>query len=468
MIDVSAFVRTLNRKPVAVFGLGLSNRAAVKALSTAGAECIAWDDNPDARAVVDTGTVKIRDLMKEDMAQFACLVLSPGVMPAHPVVQKARAAGLEVMCDLEILHRCRHGRKTIGITGTNGKSTTTALIGHILNECGIKAVVGGNIGHAALDLDMPPANGVFVLEMSSYQLELCPTFAPDISVLLNITPDHIDHHGSMEQYIDAKKMIFRGAGDAVIAVDSKLTRKVMEELAAAGQRRVCPVSTKSVMSGGIYVDHDHLHDRSGGISWVDRISIFLKITRETSFDLTQAPTLPGTHNYQNIAAAWAAARLMGRRPEAVYEAVKTYPGLPHRQQFVREVNGVRWINDSKATNADAASKALDSYDRVYWIAGGRPKDGGLQGLGRYMDKVRYAFLIGEAQDEFAVWLERHEKSHDRCGTLEKAVAAAYKRAKPGSIVLFSPACASFDQFRNFEHRGQVFMDLVKALEEKKG
>ena len=467
MIDVTKFVKTLDNKPVAVFGLGISNRAAIRALAAAGAQVVAWDDRDESRANIAAENVAVRDLAQEDLGAYSCLVLAPGVMLNHPVAERARAAGLEIMCDLEILHRCGHGRKTIGITGTNGKSTTTALIGHILNECGIKPAVGGNIGRAALDLDMPPESGVFVLEMSSYQLDLCPTFAPDIAVLLNITPDHIDHHGSMENYTAAKKMIFRGGGAAVIAVDSKITRSVAADLKNIPGKRVCCVSTTNEVADGIYIKNHDLYDRMGGRSLWDGIAALLKRGQEEkTYDLDTASTLPGQHNHQNIAAAWAVGRLLGRRSEAIYEAVRTYPGLPHRQQFVREINGVRWINDSKATNADAAGKALASYERIYWIAGGRPKEGGLHGTGQFMDRVSYVFLIGEAQDEFAHWLERHEKSYERCGTLDKAVAAAFKRARPGSIVLFSPACASFDQFRNFEHRGDVFMSLVRDLKDK--
>ncbi len=212
MIDTTAFVNTLKGKPVAVFGLGISNAAVIDALVKAGAQVAAWDDDPAKR----TGP-HIKNLLEEDLSAYACLVLAPGVKLHHPLLKRARAAGTEMLCDIEILHRCRHGRKVIGITGTNGKSTTTALTGHILNSNGITAAVGGNIGHAALALDMPPANGVFVLELSSYQLDLCPTFAPDIAVLLNVTPDHLDHHGTMEKYTAAKQRIFRGKGHAVIA-----------------------------------------------------------------------------------------------------------------------------------------------------------------------------------------------------------------------------------------------------------
>lgn len=471
MIDISAFARTLNNRPVAVFGLGLSNRAVLRALTAAGVVSAAWDDNESVLAEAAGQGVVLYDLAREDMSQFACLVAAPGVMPDHPVVQSARTAGIEVICDLEILHRCGHGRWTVGITGTNGKSTTTALVGHILNHCGVPSVVGGNIGRAALDLDMPPESGAFVLEMSSYQLDLCPTFRPDIAVLLNITPDHIDHHGSMENYIAAKKRIFSDTSRAVIALDSKLTKSIYKELKILKTRRVCAVSTTGMLAEGVYADRNVLHDRvnewwgHGGGETLHALKIFLNIgAKKKRFALDGIRTLRGQHNRQNIAAAWAVARLMNIPSSAIYEAAQTYPGLPHRQQLVCEMDGVYWVNDSKATNADAAGKALGSYKNIYWIVGGRPKDGGLHGLGQFMDRVRYAFVIGEAQDEFAPWLERHGVSFDCCGTMEAAVASALRRTRgKEGVVLLSPACSSFDQFRNFEHRGDVFMALVNGI-----
>jgi UDP-N-acetylmuramoylalanine--D-glutamate ligase len=423
MIDVSPFVKTLKGKPVAVFGLGVSNNAAIAALARAGAQIAAWDDDAAKR----TGP-HIKNLLKEDLSSYGCLVLAPGVMPDHPIVKRAKDAGIEILCDIEILHRCHHGRRTAGITGTNGKSTTTALIGHILKENGVSAAVGGNIGRAALDLDLPPQDGVIVLELSSYQLDLCPTFAPDIAVLLNITPDHLDHHGSMDNYIIAKSRIFRGEGYAVIATGDEECRDLAAGLKDLGNRTVQTVTGRDPGN----------------------------------------PALPGAHNAQNAAAAFAACRLLGVSEHDIIKAIKTFPGLPHRQYPVARIGNVAYINDSKATNADAAARALACYDDIYWIAGGKPKDGGLNGVEPYMDRVLHAFLIGEAMNDFAVWLKSHKVAHSLCGTLDRAVAEAHAMAQKhqSGIVLLSPACASFDQFRNFEHRGEAFTALVNQLKEK--
>lgn len=423
MIDVSVFAKTQKGKPAAVFGLGISNIAVVNALTRAGAKVAAWDDEPAKRI----GS-HIRNILDDDFTGFACLILAPGVMPDHPVVKKAKAAGIEILCDIEILHRCHHGRKTVGITGTNGKSTTTALIGHILKENGVPASVGGNIGRAALDLDMPPVDGIFVLELSSYQLDLCPTFAPDIAVLLNITPDHIEHHGSMDNYIIAKARILRGEGQAVIATGDEHTRELAEAMADIGGREVHKVTARDPGS----------------------------------------KTLPGIHNAQNAAAAYEVCRILGVPDHDIMKAMKTFPGLPHRLYTVGSIGNVSYVNDSKATNADAAARALACYTDIYWIAGGRPKEGGLNGIEPYMNHVRHTFLIGEAQDEFAVWLRDHKVAYSKCGTLDRAVAEAHNMAQAhhGGTVLLSPACASFDQFRNFEHRGDAFAALVDQLKEK--
>lgn len=418
MIDCTKFVETLNGKPLAVFGLGMSNQAVIKALAAAGATLVTADDR-------EPETTKT--LLMEDMRRFAALALAPGVKPSHPVVQKARWAGIEILCDVEILYRCGHGRRTIGITGTNGKSTTTALIGHILNENGIKAVVGGNIGRPVLDLDLPPPGGVLVLELSSYQLDLCPTFAPDVSILLNITPDHLDHHGTMEKYTAAKARIFRGPGEAVIGRDDAICRRVSDDVRERDERAILQISAQDP-------------------------------------GLPAGAALPGLHNAQNIAAAAAVAQIMGVDPAGVARAVASFPGLPHRQQLVRVTGGVRWINDSKATNAEAAAKALACYDDIYWIAGGQPKDGGLAGLESFAGRIRHAFLIGQAQDEFADWMTAQGIPFTKSGTLAQAVQAArdMTRGRAGTVLL-SPACASFDQFKNFEDRGAQFAALVQSF-----
>ncbi|MCB9991914.1 MAG: UDP-N-acetylmuramoyl-L-alanine--D-glutamate ligase [Rhodospirillales bacterium] len=455
MIDVKNFVNTLEGKPVAVLGLGISNIAAVRALVKAGASVTVWDDKEENRAAVDAPA---RDLAEDDLSAYACLVLAPGIPHDHPAVLKAKAADIEILCDIEILHRCGHGRKTIGITGTNGKSTTTALIGHILNENGIKAAVGGNIGKPVLGLSMPPKDGVIVMEMSSFQLELCPAFAPDIAVHLNLTPDHLDRHGSMEAYAEAKMRIFRGPGKAVIGTDDDWSKKIFKTVEESGERECFPITTTGAQKDGVYVEEGFMYEAMYG----DPVEI-------TEMTMT---ALPGVHNHQNAAAAYAAARLMGLEPDAIIAAMESFPGLMHRQYLVRTINGVAYVNDSKATNAAAAGRALASYKNIYWILGGRPKDGGLKGLEPYVDHIRHAFLIGEAMDDFATWLDNHGVSHNFCTTLDIATAEAHRlaqgdRGQPGGtgMVLLSPACASFDQFKSFEERGDRFTALVNDLKE---
>lgn len=439
MIDVTPFVEALGGKPVALFGLGVSGSATLKALEAVGANVLAADDMGDIEIKTTSLDVKI-------LSKCACLILSPGVPlyypQQHPVVIAARAAGIPIICDIEVFGRCNPGRKVIGITGTNGKSTTAALLHHVLNECGIDSQLGGNIGKAVLSLDMPPDDGVFVLELSSYQLDLCPTFSPDIAVLLNITPDHLDRHGSLENYAASKAQIFEsppltppqaggqrgiaepGGSYAVIVTDDGYTKRIADDVAQKGARDVTRISAKDV-------------------------------------DFETA-VLKGAHNQQNIAAVMAVVKILGLDETQVRAAVETFPGLPHRQFPVRTVNGVTYINDSKATNAEAAAKALSAFDDIYWIAGGQAKDGGLKGLEGHIGHVRHVFLIGEAADKFADWLGDQSVSYTKCGTLDKAVQAAHAAATSGTVLL-SPACASWDQFKSFEDRGNQFTKLVDAL-----
>ena len=463
MIDIATFAQTLNGRPVAVFGLGISNVAAIAALHKAGVTTASWDDKPENRAAAEKAGAVLRDLAAEDMSAYAALVLAPGVPlhfpEPHPVVKKAREAGIEIICDIEILARSKPARPIVAVTGTNGKSTTTALIGHILNTAGAGAAVGGNIGTAALALDVPAKGGAFVLEISSYQMDLCPTFAPDIAVHMNFSPDHIDRHGDMKGYVAAKRAMFRGAGKGVIGIDDEWSVKMAEDIARAGDRHINHVAVTRTVERGAYVEGGKLYDAIDGGAPVEVADLSI-------------PTLPGAHNHQNAAAAYAACRLLGLEPAAILEAMKTFPGLPHRQFLIRVINGVPYINDSKATNADATARALACYKSIFWILGGKAKEGGLKGLEPYMDRVRGAFLIGDAAEEFAAWLKKHNVEHQMCGTLDRAVRAAHDaaqaaRGEPGGIgaVLLSPACASFDQFRNFEERGEMFAQYVNNLPE---
>lgn len=460
MVGIEPFIKSLEGRPVFVLGLGLSGMSVLRAVLRAGAQAVAWDDNPEKRAEADRLGVPLRDPVQMDFGICGALVAAPGIplrgFLAHPAISRAKESGLQILGDLEILHRTGHGRKTIGITGTNGKSTTTALTGHILNACGLRTAVGGNIGKPVLDLVMPPKDGAFVLEISSFQADLCPTFRPDIAALLNITPDHIDRHGNMDNYVAAKARLFEGPGTAVIGVDDELTARIFADVRAREERRTFPVSVRGRLAEGVFVEDGVLYDGLDG-----------KPCAAGSLSVT---TLQGLHNHQNAATAYAICRLAGLESAPVMEAMKTYPGLAHRQQIVRVINGVAYINDSKATNADATARALSCFRNIYWIAGGRPKDGGLSGLETFMDRIRHAFLIGEAAEDFGTWLENHGVSHNFSGTLDRALNEAHKaaqdtRGQPGGagVVLLSPACASYDQFKSFEHRGEDFIARVQNL-----
>jgi len=455
MIAVPGFA---GRK-VVVLGLARSGRAAAAALAAGGAEALGWDDNAKTRAAV-AGEMTLCDPAQLDWSDVAALMLSPGIPHSfpqpHSAVTAAKAAGVPILGDIELLGRAQTQARYIGITGTNGKSTTTALIGHILKSAGRTAEIGGNLGPPALGLAPLGRDGFYVLEMSSFQLELVETLAFDIAVLLNITPDHLDRHGNMDGYIGAKKRIFarqqRGA-TAIVGVDDDICRDIADALRRDGAARVVPISVKEPAAGGVYVADGWLVDALDGAP-------------ARVFDLAEAPRLPGTHNAQNAAASYAVARQARLSTEAAIDGIKSFPGLAHRQELVDTIDGVRYINDSKATNADATEKALACYTAIYWIAGGLPKAGGITSLAPYFTRLRHVFLIGNATGEFAATLDG-KVPYTRCGDLAAAVAAASERARgehaPGAAVLLSPACASYDQFPNFEVRGDTFRRLVSEL-----
>jgi UDP-N-acetylmuramoylalanine--D-glutamate ligase len=458
MIDLSTLPAG---RRYAVLGLGRSGRATVQALRAAKLPVWAWDDNDETRERLRAEKWPLGNLGYHDLGKAECLVMSPGIPHTHPVphpvVRRARDAGCPVIGDGELFARAHPEARCVGITGTNGKSTTTALIGHILAAAGWPCAVGGNLGTPILALEPMPANGLYVLEMSSYQLELTPSLVFAVAVLLNITPDHLERHGGMTGYIAAKTQIFRGEprnAVAVVGIDDVHCRKLADEIVATGQRRLIPISARTPAAGGAYVDGGTLFDALD--------------TGEPKPVLTmaEAPALPGEHNAQNAAAAYAVGRVLGLDPAMIAEAIRSFPGLPHRQELIAVVDGVAFVNDSKATNADAAAKALACYDAIFWIAGGRPKEGGLQGLEPYWPRVRHAYLIGEAAEGFAHALDGVLPT-TLSGTLGRAVpAAAEAAARCGDarpVVLLSPACASFDQFANFEARGDSFRALVEGL-----
>jgi UDP-N-acetylmuramoylalanine--D-glutamate ligase len=437
MIDVTSFVKSLNKKPVAVYGLGLSGLATVRALVVVGAFVIAWDEKEERRtAAVDMGAA-LQNFTVDGFDGADILVLSPGVPLTHnphPVVQRAQREGLEIIGDIEILHRASHGRETIGITGTNGKSTTTALIAHVLKACGKDIMVGGNIGAPVLEQTLPSTGGIIVMELSSYQIDLCPTFRPDIGVLLNIASDHLDRHGTMDEYAAAKAKMLDGANTVICSIDDKYCKDIFKE------------------RGGIELSVKN---------------------EELAARLPNVQTLKGMHNRQNMMAAFYACRACSCDEEDILKAMATYPGLPHRQFPVRSINGVLYINDSKATNVQSTATALGTYQHIYWIVGGRQKEGGLNGLEEYIGRIHKAFIIGEAEKDFSEWMEINKVPYSVCGTLDVAVLEAHaavqaNRGAPGGagVVLLSPACASWDQYRSFEHRGETFEQLVHALPEE--
>jgi UDP-N-acetylmuramoylalanine--D-glutamate ligase len=461
-------VRGFEGKKVAVFGLGRTGLTAARALKAGGAEPVLWDEKPDARQKALAEGLPLVDLKSADWSGLDALMLSPGVPLTHPkphwTVDKATAAGVEILGDIELFARTlaaapEHRRpKVAAITGSNGKSTTTALLGHVLARAGKDARVGGNIGVGVLGLDDMHGGAVYVLELSSYQLDLTSSLKADAAVLLNISPDHLDRHGGMEGYVAAKRRVLlnQGKGDtAVIGVDDPWCQQISTEITAANRRTIRMISAQKSLGRGIYALQGVLYDATG-----ERV--------EEVCDLTRARSLPGRHNWQNAAAAYAAARALGVTPEDAAQGLMTFPGLAHRMENVGQIGRVRFINDSKATNADAARQALSSYPKVYWICGGQPKAGGIDSLADLFDRVAKAYLVGEAAPAFARTLDGQAPAV-QCGDIETATARAFADASASggdAIVLLSPACASFDQFADFEERGEAFRAAVLELAQK--
>jgi UDP-N-acetylmuramoylalanine--D-glutamate ligase len=455
---------TFAGRTVAVFGLGMSGLASCRALVAGGARVVAADDNPAGAQAAASAGFEVQDLARADWSAFAALVLAPGVPLTHPAphwtVAKARAAGVEIIGDIELFARER--AKTaprapfVAITGTNGKSTTTALVAHILNEAGLDAQMGGNIGTAILSLAPPAERRCHVIEMSSFQIELTPTLASTVGILLNISPDHLDRHGTMESYAAIKARLVEGAEHPVVGDDDAWCRDISERLRLAHRTWVDLVSARSRLSYGWYGIGTELVARA---PWTGPLGRFA--------DLAGIASLRGQHNVQNALAASAAAMHLGVRPEQVAAALATFPGLAHRLEEIGRIGTTLFINDSKATNADSAATALSAFERdIFWILGGKAKQGGITSLAPFLPRVAKAYLIGEATEEFAATLQ-DKVDFERCGTLDLAVAMAARDAAASAasqaVVLLSPACASFDQYRNFEVRGEAFRTLVEAL-----
>jgi UDP-N-acetylmuramoylalanine--D-glutamate ligase len=454
-------VTTFAGRTVALFGLGGSGLATARALVAGGASVVAWDDSEGPRAKAIAAGITVADLACADWSRFSSLVLAPGVPLTHPAphwsVGRARAAGIEIIGDIELFCRERAataaGAPFIAITGTNGKSTTTALVAHLVREAGLDAQMGGNIGTAILSLAPPSAHLVHVVECSSFQIDLAPSLAPSVGILLNVTPDHLDRHATMDNYAGIKERLVALAETAVIGVDDDWCLAIAARLAAAG-RRVVPVSVERVLEDGIYAHGARL------MQGVDGGHAMLA-------DLAGIGSLRGAHNAQNAAAAIAAVAALGVPVEAIRKALATFPGLAHRMEQVARAGRVLFVNDSKATNADAAEKALASFPgAIHWIIGGVPKEGGVETLAPLFPNVAKAYLIGASSDAFAATLEGR-LAYARCVGLPEAVAAAAADAALSGaaepVVLLSPACASYDQYPNFEVRGNHFRDLVRAL-----
>jgi UDP-N-acetylmuramoylalanine--D-glutamate ligase len=459
-------VRGFEGRTVAVFGLARTGLAAARALVAGGAQVALWDERPEGRAAAQAEGLPLVDLTTADWSQFAALMLSPGVPLTHPAphwtVLKAREAGVEILGDVELFARAvnaapEHKRpKVVAITGTNGKSTTTALIGHICASAGRDTRVGGNIGVGVLDLEDMHGGAVYVLELSSYQLDLTTSLKPDVAVLLNVSPDHLERHGGMEGYVAAKRRVLLNQvkGDtAIIGVDDPWGQRICTEITAANRRTIVPISASKAMGRGVYVLQGLLYDATG--------------ERATEVaDLLRARSLPGRHNWQNAAAAYSAVRGLGISPEEAAEGLMSFPGLAHRMETVGQVGRVRFVNDSKATNTDAARQAMSSYPKFYWIAGGQAKTGGIESLADLFPRIEKAYLIGEAAEQFGATLAG-KAAVAQCGTMERAVAMAYADAAAKgqeAIVLLSPASASFDQFADFEARGEAFRAAVLHLD----
>jgi UDP-N-acetylmuramoylalanine--D-glutamate ligase len=456
-------ITTFAGKKVAVFGLGGSGLVSASALFAGGADVIAYDDDAQSVAKANAGGIPTADLRDVDWSRIAALVLAPGVPLTHPqphwIVELAQKAGVAVIGDIELFCRERAtlapSAPFVAITGTNGKSTTTALIAHLAASAGLDAQLGGNIGTAILSLQPPQAGRVHVIECSSYQIDLAPSLDPSVGILINLSEDHLDRHGSMAHYAEVKERLVAGVpsnGTAVVGVDDDWCRAIADRLAQVG-KRVVRISVHRELSDGIYVANGRImRATASGITPIA--------------ELGGIGSLRGQHNAQNAACAAAAALALGLEPPAIQAGLRSFPGLAHRMEELGRRGAVLYVNDSKATNADSAAQALACFSDIFWIAGGKPKTGGIESLRGFFPRIRKAYLIGEAAEEFAATLSPGAP-HEIDGTLDKALAAASRDAEaatvPEPVVLLSPACASFDQYRNFEIRGDTFRELVLAL-----
>ncbi|CAM1644913.1 UDP-N-acetylmuramoyl-L-alanine--D-glutamate ligase [Bartonella apis] len=460
-------VNSFKNKKVALFGLGGSGVATAKSLLAGGAEVLAWDDKMETVEKTRGQNIPVSDLHNVDWSKISALVLAPGVPLTNPephwTVKLAKAAGVEIIGDIELFIRERNAylkhhklsdedMPFIAITGTNGKSTTTALINHLLNESGKLSEMGGNIGTAILSLEAFEKNRFYVIECSSFQIDLTPSINPTIGILLNISPDHIDRHGTFAHYSEIKKRLVNGAKTSLVAVDDGNSTKIYEKL-LRDHHNVFPVSKDKVLKSGYYAVKDELFSVENG-------------KPEARLSLSGISSLRGSHNAQNALMALATLDILKIKPVELQRIFASYVGLPHRMQQVRKIGNALYVDDSKATNAEASAPALATFDHIYWIIGGLAKEGGITALKDYFPKIRKAYLIGDAAEDFARTINGAFPI-SMSGTLEKAVQEAHQDAGADKAeevaVLLSPACASYDQFKNYGARGDAFKAFVKAL-----
>ena len=459
-------VQGVKGQTIAVLGLGRTGLSAARALEAGGAEVICWDDGASGRAAADFEDLNVTDLAKADWSAIASLIVSPGIphlYPSpHPVIAAAMAAGVPVDNDIGLFFRSfatpdwdsmERPPRVVAVTGSNGKSTTSALIHHVLQNAGRSCQLAGNIGRGVLDLDPPVDGGVVVLELSSYQTELARALTPDLAVFTNLSPDHLDRHGGMGGYFAAKRRLFSEGGPdrAIIGVDEAEGQYLANQMSEGpGDDRVIRISNAKLSGPGwnVFAKKGFLAETRKG-------------RQAGSIDLRQIPGLPGAHNHQNACAAYAVCRSLGLAPRDVEAGFASFQGLPHRSQIVGEKDGVSFVNDSKATNVDAAAKALAAFPKIRWICGGLAKEGGLSGLGAGLSNVIKAYVIGREAAGFA--LDLGDTPHAVCTTMEAAVAMAASEAEKGETVLLAPAAASFDQYDNFEKRGEDFAAQVARV-----
>ncbi len=433
----------------AVFGLARTGLSVVASLRKSGAQVTVWDDDAARREAIEDVQVHVEDLNAADLSKFDAIIVSPGVpLNTHPLAERARQAGTAIVGDTELFAEARAElppHRVVGITGTNGKSTTTALIHHLLVASGIKAALGGNIGLPILSQNPLPEGGVYVLELSSFQIDLTQTLACEIVVLLNLTPDHLDRHGDMAGYAAAKARLIAMQADGattIIASEDDYSSMIARHM---HDRRRIAVSLTDVLGEGV--------------SLVDGIAF---LDGKTLGHQADWPALKGPHNAQNAVAAIAAASSLGLSAEQIASALKSFGGLPHRMERVALLNDVLFINDSKATNPTSTAPALAAFPAIHWIVGGRRKTDDLDACLPYLGNVRAAYVIGESESIYARLLGA-QIPVIRAGTVAKAVRLAANAAKGGEVVLLSPACASYDQFENFEQRGDAFRGAVQEL-----